>query len=534
MRKIYSILLTLASTALFAQNPHWEWVSGVESSFSEPAKALATDADGNMYTYAAFTENIITEDYELLNPNGSRESYFAKLDNQGQVVWMNHITGNGSDTIWCLDADADGNTYITGTYTDDMTIGGETYPGGNGTYFAKFDTNGDMVWIKFGSFSFMYNLKVDTNGNIYAAGGLYQNTFTYDDTTLSYTNKTTFIVKLDPNGDLVWSGIMEGPQDNTEYNQVTDIEIDNTGNVFVSGIFNHDQIAFGDVELNSAFSGNYFLVKYDADGVAQWGKTSGNSTCANVPWDITLDNTGNVYLTGNYCGTITFGDTTLTATPGSRFFIAKYDTLGEFEWVKSSNNGPSNVVHSADIDDNGNLIIGGTFYQNVNFGNGVALTSETGAQYVAFYNAEGLAQWAVATSEIDVNNTVSVKAMGNNVIYTAGHMQIPSLTFGDITYDRTGNNLYNIWLGKLVYEDIVGTQEFSKSGITVYPNPVNDILTVDSNDQVLNIAITDCNGRIVATASNSAVITTSQLSKGIYFAAVTTEAGKSTYKIVKN
>lgn len=533
MRKIYSILLTLASTALFAQNPHWEWVTGVEAAYAEPAQALATDAAGNMYTYASFTEDIITEDYELINPNPeTRESYFAKLDNQGQVVWVNKVGSAGFDTIWGLDADADGNTYVTGTYTNGIIIGGTTM-GGLGTFFAKFNTNGELVWIKYGSFSFMSRLKVDTDGYIYATGD-FQSNFTYDGTTLSYPNKTSFIVKLDPNGDLIWSDVFEGPQSNEDNNQVFDIEIDNTGNVFVSGIFDHDQIVFGDVELNSAFSGNYFLVKYDANGVAQWGKTSGNNNCANVPWDITLDNTGNVYLTGNYCNTITFGDTTLTANTGSRFYIAKYDTLGEFEWVKTSAQGPFNVIHSADIDEDGNLIIGGTFGQAVDFGNDVALTSETEAQYVAFYNAEGIAQWAVATSEINSNNTVCVKAMGNNVIYTAGHMQIPSLTFGDVTYNKTGNNFYNIWLGKLVYEDIVGTKEFSKSGITVYPNPVNDIFTVDSKDQVLNITIADCNGRIVATASNSAVITTSQLSKGIYFAAVTTGLGKSTYKIVKN
>ena len=535
MKNIYSFLLILISTVVVAQNPHWEWISGVQASFAEPAKALATDTQGNMYTYGSFINDIITDNYEIHNTNPqNQDSYFVKLNNQGEVQWTKKIGGMGAEIIWGLDTDTNGNIYLTGTYTNGVTIENQSFTG-LGTFFAKYNTNGELLWLKIGSFTFMSVLRVDANGNIYAAG-TFQGSFTYDGTTLTYPNtSTSFIVKLDNSGNLVWSGLMQGPQNSSERNNVTDIEIDNSGNVFVSGTFNNSEIVFGNVVLNSISYGNIFLVKYNSEGVAQWGNVSGNSTCSNLSWDITLDNSGNIYLTGSYCGTLTFGTTTVTAGTGAKFYIAKCDnTTGAVAWVKSTTEGAFNAIHSADVDDNGNLIVAGTFLHAVNFGNNISLTSDTSAQYVAFYNAEGLAQWAVATSEIDINNTISVKAMGNNTIYTAGHMQRPSLSFGDITYTRAGENLYNIWLGKLVYEDVAATPQFNISAISVYPNPVNDILTVESKNPVLNLSIADCNGRIVATATNSSIINTALLSKGIYFVAVTTNSGKSTYKIVKN
>ena len=535
MKKIYSLLFIITTTAVFAQNPHWEWLTGIESAFANPQQDMVTDALGNMYTCAIFTKDIITDDYEIHNTNPqTNDSFFAKLNSQGQVLWTKKLGGAGSDNIGGFDADAAGNVYITLTYTNGITVGDQTFTG-LGTLFAKYDTNGNLVWVRSGTFTFMNSLRVDSAGNIYAAGTFQGGAFTYDQTTLTYSGSVpSFIVKLNNNGNLVWSGIIGGPQNNSKYNDVKDIEIDSLGNVYVGGTYNGGNITFGSLTLNSVDSGNFFLVKYNSEGVAQWAKTSGNSACANAIWDMTLDNAGNIYLAGNFCSTVNFNDTTLTSGTGSRFFIAKYDTSGTLAWIKSSIPGPFNIVHSADFDADGNLVIGGTFNGGVSFGNNVSLTSASSAQYVAFYNADGFAQWAVATGEIDINNTVCVKAMGNHTIYTAGHIIIPSLTFGDMTYTKTGQNTYNIWLGKLVYEDVAETQQFSKTAVAVYPNPVNDVLTVQSENSVQNISVTDCNGRTVAVASNSKTINTSQLSKGIYFASVTTATGKSVHKIVKN
>ncbi|NDH06420.1 hypothetical protein EBX93_10930, partial [bacterium] len=50
---------------------------------------------------------------------------------------------------------------------------------------------------------------------------------------------------------------------------------------------------------------------------------------------IAVDGKGNVYLTGEFTGTATFGEFTLTSNKLMDFFIAKVDPKGKFLWVRS-------------------------------------------------------------------------------------------------------------------------------------------------------------------------------------------------------
>lgn len=69
--------------------------------------------------------------------------------------------------------------------------------------------------------------------------------------------------------------------------------------------------------------------------------------------------------------------------------------------------------------------------------------------------------------------------------------------------------------------------------VLLYPNPVKNNLHIDiKNDEVINVIIYDVNGRICL-SSKSTTINTSALKTGFYFAVVTTNSGKATYKVIK-
>ena len=86
----------------------------------------------------------------------------------------------------------------------------------------------------------------------------------------------------------------------------------------------------------------------------------------------------------------------------------------------------------------------------------------------------------------------------------------------------------------------LSTENFFKSNFAVYPNPATSVLNVtSSNNAAINAAtITDINGRTVKTISMNAVseaqINISDLTAGVYFLNVTSDAGTGTTKIVKN
>ena len=87
-------------------------------------------------------------------------------------------------------------------------------------------------------------------------------------------------------------------------------------------------------------------------------------------------------------------------------------------------------------------------------------------------------------------------------------------------------------------DQVLASESFTEKSFRVYPNPVNDILTIEnelSSDSKLTIV--DINGRIVKNVSSSSSLTSinvSDLNSGIYFVNIETDQGKVTKKVIKN
>lgn len=538
MKKLYLIFLVLTAQFSISQTQNWEWVTGIQASFGNPHNVLSLDGQGNLYTFASFMSDVITDDYQfpITNPNNGRDSYFVKYNADGEWQWARHITSTGLNTLWDLEADAAGNVYIIGSYSNNLGIGGQQL-NGLGTYVAKFDTDGNMLWIKTGSFTNPGCLALDNSGNIYFQASAMS--FVFDGTTFTNVNTNSnnqYLAKLDTNGNIIWKKTYYGPDDYTKHNTAEQMRVDSEGNLFLTGRTNQSTITFDNTILNNNYSGAFFLAKFNVQGEIQWAISTGNNACSNSASDIVTDTDNNIYLFGNYCSTVDFGSTTLTVQPsGSRYFIAKYSPSGENLWVKTSSPGLFSNIQSGDIDANGNLVVGGSFFGTVDFGNDVTFTSSEseGAQFVVMYNANGEAQWGTTTGPININNGMDVKAFGNNTIYTGAHMQVPSLTYGDITYVRQGDNFYNITLGKLVYTPLAGISKKEFNKIEAYPNPVTDMLTIDTDENVMSIKIADCNGRTVSEQFNTKEIRFDNIQAGIYFLTIETPSGKEIKKIIK-
>ncbi|PZR21870.1 MAG: hypothetical protein DI539_06900 [Flavobacterium psychrophilum] len=87
-------------------------------------------------------------------------------------------------------------------------------------------------------------------------------------------------------------------------------------------------------------------------------------------------------------------------------------------------------------------------------------------------------------------------------------------------------------------EATAGVNENTLANLSVYPNPVNDVVNVSVDALVSNVAIVDLNGRTVKTAKFDGVanasVNVSDLASGIYMMTITSDKGATTKKIVKN
>lgn len=79
----------------------------------------------------------------------------------------------------------------------------------------------------------------------------------------------------------------------------------------------------------------------------------------------------------------------------------------------------------------------------------------------------------------------------------------------------------------------LSNHDISKIAFTIYPNPVQNTLTVDAREAVNSIKVFDVLGKQMLTAQNSNIIDVSTLEKAIYFAQIQTDSGSSTKKFIK-
>lgn len=79
----------------------------------------------------------------------------------------------------------------------------------------------------------------------------------------------------------------------------------------------------------------------------------------------------------------------------------------------------------------------------------------------------------------------------------------------------------------------LGTGEFTKVSLAVYPNPVADVLNIRTEDEVLNITIYDISGKSISAQSNNNQINVSDFVKGMYLINIVTDKASYVQKFIK-
>jgi hypothetical protein len=159
---------------------------------------------------------------------------------------------------------------------------------------------------------------------------------------------------------------------------VNDIATDKYGNVYITGIVN-EYPHFGNVIYSPPFSSfgrdDAFVAKYDKCGNLKWARFGGG-IASDGSVAIHVDDSLNVYIIGGLgSSNASFPDSnhTLTVSNGSIFW-AKYDSLGNIKWVKTSNNttqmpqAPARLIAKPDGNLSTVLLLNtGLFYSGFNF-----------------------------------------------------------------------------------------------------------------------------------------------------------------------
>jgi hypothetical protein len=289
----------------------------------------------------------------------------------------------------------------------------------------------------------------------------------------------SFIVKYNANGFAQWGVVMGGNSTSSGYS----ISVDSSSNLYVTGFFsdttfelyNSDGTLSG-ISLNNTSTYVYdsFIVKYNANGFAQWGVVMGGTNGSNGH-GISVDSFGNLYVTGFFSDTIFEvynSDGTLSGislnnngTNVPDAFIIKYNSNGFAQWGVVMGGTYSSFGSSISVDSFGNLYVTGYFadttfelYNSDGTLSGISLNN-TGTNvpdaFIVKYNSNGFAQWGVVMGgNIEsTGSSISVDSFGN--LYVTGYFADTTFelynsdgTLSGISLNNTGTNFQDAFIVK--------------------------------------------------------------------------------------
>ncbi len=335
------------------------------------------------------------------------------LQSQQHVFdWARNMGGNSGDYSSSIVVDKFGNIYTTGYFfgTADFNpgpgINNLVSNGASDIFIQKLDAAGNFLWAKsLGGNSYDYgnSVAVDNSGNVYLTG-VFQNTVDFDPG-FGTVNRTSngvgdiFVLKFDNSGNYVWSKQFGGVLDD----RGKMIKIDSSNNIYTTGFF-QDVVDFdpgtGIQNLSSAGDIDIFIQKLDSSGNLVWTKRMGSSQ-QDYGQAISLDNSGYIYTTGLFRGTVDFdpgiGISYLYSLTTFGTYIQKLDFSGNLIWAKQISGASWVQSESIFVDAFGEVYTTGYFIGTIDFdpGNGVSNFTSNGGRdiFILKLNSAGNIVW---------------------------------------------------------------------------------------------------------------------------------------------
>ena len=322
------------------------------------------------------------------------------------------ITNAQINPQWATKYSANGDysakyTCITKDKSDNIYAAGYTVNISNNRDYlvVKMNPNGDTLWTR--TFNGSDNsddeitaIAIDKNENVCATGFANGNG----------TGNDILTVKLNSNGDTLWTRVYNYTNEDDEGNSIA---VDTAGNIFVTGQ--------SDSDPSSNNNDDYITIKYNASGTQQWATRYG-STSTDRAVKIVTDLIGNCYITGRSNNGI-----------DDNFVTIKYDSNGVQKFLKVYDGGGTDRAVAMAIDPSYAAIYVTGRSNNGNDDDIVTLKYNTSA---------GTLMWTKVYNNVDDDKPVAIVVDAGGFVYVTGQTDVDATTnrnwnFVTIKYSNT-------------------------------------------------------------------------------------------------
>lgn len=565
MRPIGLLLICSLISAQVTAQPLHQWVSTFQGPASVEVKALAVDDDGNVYATGYFSDSTDFDPGPGTNYMRSRgwdDIFLAKLNFDGDPLWITTAGGPGYDQGLSIDVDADGNVYATGSFRGTAIFGSgaeaDTIVSSSNLediFVVKYDTEGTLQWVHaFGStnIDIGHAIDVDDFGNPHVTG-YFRLTVDFDpglgDSLLTgQAAGDAFVLKLSTDGDFIWASKLGGTGNNPGGRGIV---VAPDGSVVSVGRFQ------GTVHLNpsnqndphvSNGGNDIYVSKLNASGQWVWGRSFGGGQNDGIG-GVDIDAVGNVFVVGAFNLSVDFdpgtGDSTVMSLDDQDLFILKLDASGNFAWVRTVGQGNDQVARDVAVTNMGDIMVTGYYYDNdqtVDFDPaGTAPFTSNGLNDVFVLalrgNGDFMTAWHVGSVNGDEGLAIALGEQDD--VHIAGIYQ------GELDFDPgpdqdnvpSPTSSYTngfVWKLGSLYTSVNEPASLLVK-MTAFPNPASSVLTLTGNTSDGSaVHLMDLSGRAIQTflvqpGAFSLGLDVSSLPSGVYLL----KCGAAIHRFVK-
>ncbi len=435
----------------------------------------------------------------------------AQIDFTTNIIVENHPDVMGPYTANSADMDGDGDKDVLATSTNGDQI----------VWFENLDGLGNFSNPKVISTGLDYPIyleaaDIDGDGDMDIVSAS-----TFDD-------KITWRENLDGNGNFGPSQVITI----LEYTQITHTgDIDNDGDI--------DIVAAGD---------NLFIWLENLDGLGTFGpqKTISNTVVSSEAFDIRdIDNDGDfdlIYSDTFQDKVVWFENTNGLGTFGPEKLITDQADI-------------TMTVYTKDIDGDGDLDVISTSYPNeINWHENMDGQGNFGLSHTVFLTTTYISR--LFSEDLDAdgdNDIIALKYNQGKIIWFENEgtgnfgpeqiliedFQLTTSIFAD-DYNNDGKKdllATSFAQNKIIILSNNGTLSIEENTATlfsIYPNPTNGVLTINSASTISDITVYNNLGQLLLTSEKTDQVDISSLSDGIYFVKIKAENGQTeTKKVVK-
>lgn len=292
-------------------------------------------------------------------------------------------------------------------------------------------------------------LAVDDIGHVYWAGNLGGDTTIFDQDTFRRTTSSSsvfvdlFIIKYNAKRETVWTKTIA-----TGSGYVSGMEVDKEGSIYLTGGFFdyfkvEDRVLFDQSE--DVHDSEAFVLKFNAAGELVWSKILSSGWEEDGVTALTLDDMGDIYITGSYAGKclIVDGDTLTNEMPNGRsanMYVMKLNHDGQLIWMQAGKGNGSERGEAIALDKANNVYVLGKYTGNsISLGDTTLQFNRYAVEdvFLAKYSTNGLFLWArAAEGDIEIIQR-DIKITDDGRLYWLGEFRGPDLTIADFNLENT-------------------------------------------------------------------------------------------------